>query len=120
MTVFVDVDDTLVIYRGGNYAHHYGVLDGRPYEPNYGLIKKLQQFDGTIVVWSGGGKDYARAVARTVLLPASVRCMVATKDPSLVKPGDVVVDDDGRIRLLINHRGAKVYGPHDNWEDEKS
>ncbi len=50
MTIFVDVDDTLVLYdppRSG--PHPYGVYDGIPWKPNERLIEGLKAAarDGT-------------------------------------------------------------------------
>ena len=64
MTIFVEVDDTLVLYdpsRSG--PHPYGVFDGIPWKPNERLIEGLKAAarDGTVViVWSGGGRQYVQ------------------------------------------------------------
>jgi hypothetical protein len=58
-SVFVDCDDTLVLYGGKALCHHFGLLHGESYRPNLELIGRLERFSGHIIVWSGGGMDYA-------------------------------------------------------------
>jgi len=117
MKAFIDVDDTLVLYKG-NYIHPYGMIKGEPFEPNYKLIEKLKKFDGEIIVWSGGGKEYAREVARMVLLPENIRCMVASKfeDFKDIEPGDIVVDDQKEYYTGMKESGVHIFGPFDEWQ----
>lgn len=119
-TVFVDVDDTLVLYKGGS-THPYGVINGEAYEPNTDLIERLKNFTGRIIVWSGGGKDYARQVARLLLLPEGIRCQAGSKfeDFNQIKPGDIVVDDQSEYYIGMRELGVRIYGPRDDWSDEK-
>lgn len=117
MTVFVDVDDTLVIFETDG-IHPYGVIRGEPYEPNYILIEKLKNVnDDRIIVWSGGGTEYARTVARAVLLPAGIRCVVASKfdDFKNIKPGDIIVDDQKEYYTAMKEAGVHVFGPFEDW-----
>ena len=117
-TVFVDVDDTLVIFKNeANNVHPYGVINGEEFEPNYKLIKKLKDFSGDIVVWSGGGKEYAQKVARMVLLPKGIKYKVGSKfeDFSAVKLGDIIVDDQKEYYIALEGIGVHVFSPFEEW-----
>ena len=91
--LFVDVDDTLILWskdlRNGLYATHY--------EPNIDVVhfvRVWRQFhpDGEITVWSLGGKDYAEKHASDHL-PGLYDVCVA-KYPRIPNPGEVYLDDD--------------------------
>ncbi len=90
-TLFVDVDDTLILYdddlpRDPVLGHSI---------PNEPLVKRIQAWDGPVVIWSAGGEEYARSAGRRAL--GDVTFTALEKDPvgySLVLPGDVVVDND--------------------------
>ena len=115
--VFVDVDDTLVLF-GGNSPHPYGVIEGDPFELNYPLIEKLKEFKGEIVVWSGGGAAYARKVAMMVL-PREVEFTAETKGATSVrgiKAGDIVVDDQPEYYTASKERGVHVFRPFEEWD----
>ena len=114
-TVFVDVDDTLIIYQGDS-IHPYGVINGEPYEPNYKLIERLKKFDGKIVIWSGGSRDYARAVAKKVL-PEELRYIIGSKfeDFCTIKDGDIVVDDQEEYFTAMKKFGVYVFNPSEEW-----
>lgn len=117
-TVFIDVDDTLVLYQNETKGiHPYGILHGEPYEPNTKLIEKLKSFDGDIIVWSGGGKEYARQVARMILLPEGIRCQAAFKmgEGLQVKEGDIIVDDQKDYYIGFKDLGIHVFGPLEDW-----
>ncbi len=112
-TVFVDVDDTLVLFDG-NTVHPYGVLEGRPYKPNLALIEKLNNFEGYIVVWSGGGRDYARTVAIKVM-PEELRYQVSNKEMSKAKSGDIVIDDQKEYFGFLEAIGVYIFNPFEEW-----
>jgi len=116
-TVFVDVDDTLIIYETGG-THHWGDIYGEPYTPNQKLIDKLKTFKGNIVIWSGGGRDYARRVAKKVL-PDTLHYFVGSKLDGKFKPqpGDIIVDDYKGLYPGFEDMGIKVYGPHEDWKE---
>lgn len=101
--LFVDVDDTLVIYEeDGNDAHPYGVYLGQPWHANKRLIQGIKNFreenpEALIVIWSGGGKQYAQEWAEQLDL---IQYDIVTMDKGfrnieeMVRPGtDIVVDD---------------------------
>lgn len=122
MTVFVDVDDTLVLYKNeANKIHPYGVINGDEFEPNHELIERLREYSGHIIVWSGGGREYARQVARIVLLPENIRCMVASKfdDFGRIRAGDIVIDDQKEYFVGMEQHGVHVFGPFEEWTTVK-
>ena len=113
--VFVDVDDTLILFVESEDESAVGVgLFGR-YNPNYPLIERLKKFDGQIIVWSGGGTRYAEGIASKVL-PRDMEYIVATKFDNLVESGDIIVDDSLQYFYGIEDLGVKLYGPHEDWE----
>lgn len=62
-TLFVDVDDTLVIWSptGHSYKRHQGHID---------LIKKFHERGQPVIVWSAGGHEWAlRIVEEFELTP---------------------------------------------------
>lgn len=106
-TLYVDCDDTLVLYhdtpgqmRG---VHPYGAYDGIPWSPNQMLIALLQEWltldsDRHLVVWSGGGEEYAAMWAMKLLNSVDLESTTVSDkntDPTGVVPGpqDFVIDD---------------------------
>ena len=90
-TLFVDVDDTLLLYQTSNLWQAF-LRGGVPNEP---LVERVRTWDGPIVIWSAGGEDYARSAGERVL--GDLSFSAAEKGPEtygLVQPGDVVVDND--------------------------
>ena len=98
--LFVDCDDTLIIYDDEDEVKHpYGYIKGYPYRLNEPLIRYIKWFaeeypEELIVIWSGGGGDYARTIVERVLPDVDVVTMIkdATTYP-LVRADDIVVDD---------------------------
>ncbi|MDA1035774.1 MAG: hypothetical protein O3B65_02700 [Chloroflexi bacterium] len=90
-TLFVDVDDTLLLYQTSNLWQAF-LRGGVPTEP---LVERICAWVGPIVIWSAGGEDYARAAGERVL--GGLSFTATEKGPEtygLVQPGDVVVDND--------------------------
>ncbi len=90
-TLFVDVDDTLVLYQTDNLWQAL-IRGGLLNEP---LIERIRAWKGPIVIWSAGGEEYARSAGRRAL--GDLAFTALEKDSvgySLVLPGDVVVDND--------------------------
>lgn len=85
--VAFDVDDTLVIWNEDTPS------------PNWDMINMLLLFNKMphtqIVVWSGGGIDYAESMGRWLNLPSSVD--YAAKMPDFA---DIAFDDGGDEREL--------------------
>jgi len=115
--VFVDCDNTLVLYKDG-LPHHYGILRGDSYMPNSELVDRLKKFPGTVIVWSGGGRDYARQVAELVL-PKDLKYFAMSKFQfeawCTLKEGDIVVDDQKELFTAVVSPGVRVLGPFDAW-----
>lgn len=95
--IYVDVDDTLVLWQEGLSPNPEAVpretYFGDPWVLNTRLIEGLkaaakQEF---IVVWSGGGMQYAEMWVDRLGLRNLV--MVAEKNFKVVEPGDIVIDD---------------------------
>lgn len=80
-TLYIDVDDTLVVWTS----------DGESWTANKAVIEFAKQWKGDIVVWSGGGLDYAQMWARHLL--QSVKWVASPKFNPVVKDGDVFIDD---------------------------
>ncbi len=99
VNLWVDVDDTLVLYQTDQAVNPYGYYMGTPYLFNEKLIKGIKKFSrdhpaALIVVWSGGGAEYAEMWAHKLGIGHLVHCM--TKDKlslALVREGDICVDD---------------------------
>ncbi len=115
MAIFVDVDDTLVLFDGKK-INPYGVINGKPYKPNLALIEKLKNTKEDIIVWSGGGRDYAKMVAIKVL-PEEIRFMVGDKvmDMQSVKSGDIIIDDQKENFVPLEEIGVYVFNPFEEW-----
>ena len=114
--VFVDVDDTLILYEGVG-IHPWGFIYGEPYNTNKKLINQLKAFKGKIVNWSGGGRGYAEQVAKAIL-PSDLKYFTMSKFavPPDINPGDIIVDDQLESFLSMKEYGIKVYGPFDDWK----
>ena len=101
VTIFVDVDDTLVLYDDshGPGPHPYGVKYGVPWEPNKPLIqgiKEVSRLGFPVIVWSGGGRQYAQQWVWDLELEHYVAGALE-KSPdalhTLPKAGDIVIND---------------------------
>ena len=90
MTLFIDCDDTLVLWddvKGVNTS----------WKPNFPLIRAVllwreKQPGEEVVVWSGGGADYALGWAKK-LLGTFMFDTVTDKYLNSIKSGDIWVDD---------------------------
>jgi len=119
MKVFVDVDDTLVIYAG-NHVHPHGVLRGDPYKPNYALIEKLKKLDGgDLIIWSGEECRYAEEVGLLVLGDIPFKAATKGDDSLHIRPGDIIIDDQKDCYASLKVLGIHVFGPHEDWNLEE-
>lgn len=113
MRLFVDVDDTLVQYDSEGEIHPYGFVRNEPYRVNQQLVTYIRQFrvkrpEALIVIWSGGGTQYAAQVAAEMLPGVDVVPMLKDKTTfKLVRPEDIVFDDEP-IHVL-----GQVFRPDD-------
>ena len=113
MNIFVDCDDTLLLYRSTRLHNPYGYWHGIAYLPNTRLIQGIVQFrldnpESKIVIWSGGGGEYAKECA-THLGIASICDSFLVKDTTnfhLIQSGDVVVDDDDLDQIRTHEPDA--------------
>ncbi len=122
--LFVDCDDTLIIYDDiactwpdepcEVHGHPFGVLRGESYKINEPLAASIKSWAydnpcALTVIWSGGGAQYARAIADIALPGVDVVTMIKDKTSfHMVRSGDIVVDD---MSLDVP---ARVYRP-DEW-----
>ena len=100
--LFIDVDDTLVLW-------HNPILTDDDWDANETLIKFVREWKlfhraGEVIVWSLGGADYA-AMWKHRLLPEADRS--EAKYPIIPQVGDLFIDDDP----LGSYRNATLH-PH--------
>ena len=129
--LFVDCDDTLVLYCNGLRCEHgdvhpYGSKYD-PWVPNEPLIAHIKAFrerhpDALIVVWSGGGKGYAQGFIDKLLPDLGITALDKwAPSTDLVRAADFVVDDQWESMMAGKdlQAGAYVFGPH-WWPEEKA
>jgi len=94
--LFVDCDDTLIIWEGaGDGPHPYGA-GAEGYHVNEPLVRAIgallqRNQDIDLFIWSGGGRGYAQTWANEVHFDPEPTALA--KDTGLVRAGDIVVDD---------------------------
>lgn len=97
--LFVDCDGTLVLWDDEHVLGTYGVYDGERFMYNTELIERVHQFvhhhpNVMLVVWSGGGKDYARMWGERCFPHLFFVSMIKDKTTfELVGQDDIVIDD---------------------------
>lgn len=90
-TLYIDIDDTLVTWLSDtDEPHPYG-HSAKGWKMNEKVYAYANAWVGKIVVWSGGGKDYAEMWANR-LLP-DLEWTAHSKFPAIAKLGDVFIDD---------------------------
>lgn len=97
--LFVDCNDTLILYENSNHVNPYGFVHGQPYRINQPLADSVKLWVednpcSLAIIWSGGGAQYARAIADIALPGVDVMTMI--KDETsfhMVRAGDIVIDD---------------------------
>lgn len=99
MRLFVDCDDTLILYNQTG-VNPYGLMCGTPYIVNEGLAEYVRAFaeenpDALIVFWSGAGGAYAKECARLAgLKDVKAAYLDKNRDTlTLVGEDDIVFDD---------------------------
>ena len=131
MRLFVDCDDTLILYDSEGCGptagvHPYGFVRNEPYRINEPLVAFVKAFcakypDALITIWSGGGDQYAAQVAKEVGL-GEIGALYVIKDRTtfaLVGEDDIVVDDQ-ELRMPHLAEGWHPVSPgffdnKDNW-----
>ena len=115
--IYIDVDDTLVLYRNDQPVQPSGVLMGPGFLVNHELIDQAllhRKANEPVVVWSGGGASYAHAVV-AYYIPRLDCCVFHMKDQTTlawITQGDTVVDDDAAVRARAEAAGAQGLNPH--------
>jgi hypothetical protein len=131
--LFVDCDDTLALYCLPNGrcehgdVHPYG-SKWSPWVPNERLVEGIKAFraenpEALIVVWSGGGKEYAKRFIDKLLPDLGVTAMDKWRPyTDLAKAMDIVVDDQWRSMSAETGffaPGTLFYSPLD-WPPEET
>lgn len=123
MRIFVDCDDTLLLYHTKEQKTPYGMWTGIPFTPNYRLIgalmiHKKDHSEDEIIFWSGGA-EYAKECA-TKLHLWDMAYAFAHKNKSnfhMVQEGDIVIDDDS-FSDLPKEEQIRTHTPF-NWPEEE-
>jgi len=103
-----DVDGTLITNNDPDRVHGVASKDEVPHVPIINMLMVLSRFKNVrIVVWSGGGKDYAEVWGRRLGLDPYV-WKYATKLDTTIKP-DIAIDDIqdcelGAINLIVRNK----------------
>ena len=119
MRIFVDCDDTLILYPGDG-QHLFCVFTPwiaatKGWKSNEVLIARIRRFDGDVFIWSSGGREYAKRIARVLLPGVSATFLAKDKDSfRLVREGDIVVDDH---HIPV---GVKIFGHLETWEESQA
>jgi phosphoserine phosphatase len=110
MTIAFDVDDTLLLPS---------IITGMPIDtPNYEVIiiyRWLQNQGHNMVVWSGGGVDYAKMWAEKLgLHPCTI--MVKEKNPAVDLAFDDcdvdLADKNFKVKRINNHISRRAWNNH--------
>ena len=98
--VFVDCDDTLILFDEVTEVNPYGLWRGDAYRVNTVLVDTLRlacRTCFTLIIWSGGGAKYAKAVSDAVFGDdlGEVNAWLDKGRPTfdLVREEDIVIDD---------------------------
>lgn len=100
MRLFVDCDDTLVLWQPEKRTRSDGLYLGNEWERNEKLIKTIEDYIDQmtdiggkveLIIWSDGGKEYARMWAKR-FFPEKY-WVARDKDPTLPQDEDICIDD---------------------------
>lgn len=90
-TLFVDVDDTLVMWNGHTYTPHLEHIE---------LIKRFKERRQPVIVWSAGGYEWALRVVQELKLEQYITAVMAKPEWWMDdKPAHEVLLSDNRIYL---------------------
>ncbi len=96
------------------HDHPFAVTRGETYKINEPLVASIKAWAydnpcSLVVIWSGGGAQYARAIADVALPGVDVVTMIKDKTTFyMARSGDIVVDD------MDIDVATRVYRP-DEW-----
>lgn len=102
MKIAFDVDDTLIIPA---------VATNMPSDtPNYdviGVLKWFQKQGHTIIIWSGGGIDYAKTWAeKLALFPCEIR--IKEKNPDIDIAFDDCMVDLAKVNIRVSRYNNSI------------
>lgn len=95
-TLYVDVDDTLVHWLGHREGPHPYGIGAERWEKNEGVFAVADEWlrsGRRVVVWSGGGAEYAGLWAQRFWPNWPTGLEYAAKWPKVPMPDDVFIDD---------------------------
>lgn len=100
MKLFVDCDDTLVLWQ--YIQREDGLYFATPWQANDNLIAAIKGYyrerqDLELIIWSGGGVEYADRWANRFF--PSIPYTVVQKDMHLPQEGDICIDD---MEIAVN------------------
>ena len=105
MIVAFDVDDKLLTHKVGERGYND--------TPNYEILNIYKWFEKNgdrIIVWSGGGEDYARMWCDKLGLKPDIICAKSKENAELHKPD--IAFDDAFVNLAKVHIKVKNKGTH--------
>lgn len=96
MKLYVDVDDTLVIWQPHKRTRADGLYMGDEWQRNDELIEAISKYarirllQDEVIIWSTGGEKYTAYWAEKLDLDWPTM----EKDPRLPQRGDICIDDE--------------------------
>lgn len=115
--LMVDVDDTLVRWeKDGEVMAGPNPYGGGSsgWKAHNALLDFITNWDGPVVIWSGGGADYARLWAERLMIRYNFAC---AKDPRKYPDGAVVIDD---MDYVLDMPGTILVHPDEiKYEDSR-
>lgn len=90
-TLYIDIDDTLVTWLSEEDGPHPYGAGAKEWRVNQGVLGLAERWEGPIVVWSGGGKDYAEMWGNRLL--HHLNWTASAKFNPGVEEGDLFIDD---------------------------
>ena len=114
MKLFVDVDDTLILYTQN---HTWNLEDTVSYTVNFPLIDALEKWqkiypDEYLIVWSGTGTDWALEVSQAFLTHINVH-MTGSKLSlvDMTTSEDLAIDDRSQDSRQYLKNFGRVFSP---------
>lgn len=111
-TLYVDTDDTLITWcpEGCQHEMHPFGAGANHWRANVDVVAVMAQWQGPIVVWSGGGAAWAEDMATRALAPELLNRITRFegKWPVLPQSGDLFIDDDP-----LDTFAPRTVHPHD-------